>query len=475
MDTPLINGLLEYISHRNIPFHMPGHKNNANEFKELNIIQENIFKMDLTEVEGVDNLHSPEGIIKDAQGKLSKCLKSKESFMLVNGSTSGIYSMILGLTKPKDKIIIQRNCHRSVYSAAFLGDLEVEYINPSVLKDFNIPVSINLDEAFKVIEKNKDAKAIVVTYPTYYGTCLDLKRLIEYAHRFNILVLVDEAHGAHFPFNSKLPKSAMELGADVSVNSFHKTLPSLTQTAVLNVNHGVDSTGIKYMLKIFQSTSPSYILMSSIDAARSIMEGEGERLLDEVIGYIEDLKRNIRYVDGFKILDENYLGRSDIYDIDKTRIVINSKIGGKNLENILRKEHNIQVEMSDLYNIVLIGSVGDKKEFYDSLRKALLKIKDKFQGHKNTDLASKNLNYQKVLSLKDAYYMPKRRVKIKEAKGLISGEMVVPYPPGIPILVPGEIITQDIIDLIDEYKSSGITLNGIDDVNGEYILVVNGG
>lgn len=475
MNTPLINGLLEYIKQGNIPFHMPGHKNNANEFEELKIIQENIFKMDLTEVEGVDNLHSPEGIIKDAQEKLSKCLRSKESFILVNGSTAGIYSMILGLTKPKDKIIIQRNCHRSVYSAAFLGDLEVEYINPSVLKDFNIPVSINLDEAFKVIEKNKDAKAIVVTYPTYYGTCFDLKRLVEYAHRFNMYVLVDEAHGAHFPFNSKLPKSAMELGADVSVNSFHKTLPSLTQTAVLNVNHGVDSTGIKYMLRTFQSTSPSYILMASIDAARNIMEGEGEKLLDHIIGYVEDLKREINLMDIFKILDENYIGISDIYDIDKTRMVINSKIGGKVLENLLRREHNIQVEMSDLYNIVLIGSVGDKKEFYDSLRKALLRIKDKVQGRKYIDFKFKNVNYQKVLSLRDAYYMPKRQVKIKEAKGLISGEMVVPYPPGIPILVPGEIITQDIIDLIDEYKSSGITLNGIDDINAEYILAVNGG
>lgn len=475
MDTPLINGLLEYIKQNNIPFHMPGHKNNAKEFKELKIIQENIFNMDLTEVEGVDNLHSPEGIIKDAQGKLSKCFKSKESFMLVNGSTAGIYSMILGLTKPKDKIIIQRNCHRSVYSAAFLGDLQVEYINPTILNDFNIPVSINLDEAFKVIEKNKDAKAIVVTYPTYYGTCFDLKRLVEYAHRFNMLVLVDEAHGAHFPFNSKLPKSAMELGADVSVNSFHKTLPSLTQTAVLNVNQGVDSTGIKYMLRIFQSTSPSYILMASIDAARSIMEGEGEKLLDDVIGYIEDFKREIKNIDGLKILDEDYIGIADIYDIDKTRIVINSNLGGKTLENILRREYGIQVEMSDLYNIVLIGSVGDKKEFYDNLKLSLLKIKDKVQGRINIDIAGYDVNYQKVLSLRDAYYMPKRRVRIKEAKGLISAEMVVPYPPGIPVLVPGEMITQDIIDLINEYKANGITLNGIDDANGEYILVVNGG
>ncbi|SEG13894.1 lysine decarboxylase [Caloramator fervidus] len=474
MNTPLINGILDYIKQKNIPFHMPGHKNNAKDFEELKVIQKYLFDMDLTEVDGLDNLHSPEGIIKETQEKISKCLGSEESFILVNGSTAGIYSMILGVTKPKDKIIIQRNSHRSVYSAAFLGDLEVEYINPKVLDGFNIPVSIDLDEAFKVIEKNKDAKAVVLTYPTYYGTCFDLESLINHAHKHGILVLVDEAHGAHFPFNNKLPKSAISLGADVSVNSFHKTLPSLTQTAVLNVNKGVDVEGIKYMLRMFQSTSPSYVLMASVDAAINIMEREGEKLLDEVIYYIDEFKKDIKGFDSYNILDENFIGKSFIYDLDKTRIVINTSFGGKVLDSILRKNYNIQVEMSDIFNIVLIGSVGDKKEFYDRLKFALLDLKDKMPKTV-FDYKNYSVSYKKVLSLREAYYLPKKKVKLREAKGLVSAEMVVPYPPGIPILIPGEIITDEIIELLDIYRANNITLNGLSDSNAEYIFVVNGG
>ncbi|KRQ86771.1 Arginine decarboxylase [Caloramator mitchellensis] len=474
MDTPILNGLLDYAMEENIPFHMPGHKNNKRGFSELEKIKDNLFSIDLTEVEGVDNLHNPEAMIKEGQIKLAKALGANESFILVNGSTSGVYSMILGLTKPKDKILIQRNCHRSVYMAAFLGDLEVEYINPTIIDEFNIPVSISIDEIISKIEKNKDAKAIVITYPTYYGTCADLGKIIEAAHKNGMYVLVDEAHGAHFGFSKLMPKTAMELGADVSVNSFHKTLPSLTQTAVLNVNKGVPIEGIKFMLRLFQSTSPSYIFMASVDVARFIMEKHGEGLMEELLENINKFKERIDDLKEFKVLDEKYIGKADIHDIDRSRIVINSYFGGKFLDGILRKEYNIQVEMADLNNIVLIGSISDKAEFYDKIYMALKDIAVKYKGsiNKNVDMKCGFIDYKKAMSIKEAYYKEKRSVKIENAVGCISGEFVIPYPPGVPILVPGEIITKDILELITIYKENGISIVGIEDSSCDTINIL---
>lgn len=480
---PILNGLLKHIDKNITPFHMPGHKTNLNNFEELELIKENLYGIDSTEIPGLDNLHIPQGMILEGEELASGAFGSTKSYFLVNGSTCGIYSMIMGVTKPKDKIIVQRNCHRSVFMACLMGDLNVCYVSPDILEEFNISVAISVKDIVAIMDENSDAKAIVLTYPTYYGTCSDLKSIVIEAHKRNMLVLVDEAHGAHFAFNNRLPMSALECGADVSVISLHKSLPALTQASLLNIGVGnstgtnspvVNSLGIEFMLRLFQSTSPSYVLMASIDAARNIMETRGKVLLDNLVNNIESFSNKLRGLESYKILGKEYIGKASIKDVDITKIVINasSSINGRELEIRLRNEYNIQVEMSDMNNIVLIGSVGDAYEAFEKLFTALYNIDKEGYKCKIGNLLFKPAKYKTCLGMRDAYYSEKKTVKLKASKGFISGEMVVPYPPGIPILLPGEMITQEIIDYIELVKAHGIQLNGINDLSGENILVI---
>jgi arginine/lysine/ornithine decarboxylase len=466
---PLVDDLLKYKEEVEIRFHMPGHKGNTLNFNELEILKESLFSIDVTEVDGTDNLHVPTGIIKEAQQRASEFYGAKHSFFLVNGSTAGIYSMILGLLNPKEKIIIQRNCHRSVYSACILGDLEVVYVNPTIDEEFNIPVSLDVEEIIDVMDKNLDAKAIVLTYPTYYGTCFDLEKVIKEARKRNIYVLIDSAHGAHLKCSTYLPKDPIELGADAAVYSLHKTTPALTQCSILNVN--IDNIdGIKFMLNMFQTTSPSYLLMSSIDAAIGIMNRSGKELLEKTIYYANKLRNRLNLI-GYKTLGIEDIGKYKINDIDTTRIVIFSDIGGHNLNEILRKKYKIQVEMSDDNNIVLIGSMFDKEDYYEYLYTALLDIKNKFIQGKNKSQSFLKKDYKIRINMRSAYYSKKERLPLKEALGRISAEMLVPYPPGVPLLMPGEEITDDIIDFIEQNRGK-ITFNGISDEGAEYIYVI---
>jgi arginine/lysine/ornithine decarboxylase len=450
---------------------MPGHKNNRKGFKELEIIRKNLFEMDNTEVPGLDNLHIPEGMILEAQKKAAQAFGAYESFFLVNGSTSGIYSMILSVTKPGDKVIIQRNSHRSVFMACLIGALNAVYLEPEILEEFNIAAAVDVRKAVKLMEENRDAKAIVLTNPSYYGTCSDLVGIVSEAHKRGIKVLVDEAHGAHFPFSRKLPKSAMECGADISVTSVHKNLPAMTQCAVLNASNTVNPEGLRFMLKLFQTTSPSYVLMASIDAARHIMQHEGEKLIDELLGYIESFRFKMKNIEGYKILGPECISNACISDLDLTKIVVSSVCGGRQLERLLRKEYSIQVEMSDINNIVLIGSAGDTKDAYDRLYGALSEIAAKNNASTYIKYKVYSVEHKTVLNMRDAYYRDKRRVRFDEAEGMISAELAAPYPPGIPVLLPGELITRDIIDCIQYSVSLGIPLNGIEDPSGEYVNV----
>lgn len=467
---PVVEGLKEYIDEKVIPFYMPGHKNNKKGFEELEFIAKNLYRLDNTEIPGLDNLHIPQGIILEGERLLARAYSSERSYFLVNGSTCGIYSMIMGLTKPNDKVIVQRNCHRSVFMACMMGDLDAVYINPEISDEFGIAASIDVDKLIELMDKNKDAKAVVVTYPTYYGTCLDLGRIVYEAHKRNILVLVDEAHGAHLYFNSKLPKGAVELGADAAVTSLHKTTPSLTQTAVLNVGKGILKDGIEFMLRLFQSTSPSYVLIASMDSARYIMETRGKELLDNIIENINTFKDRVINIGCYNILGSEHIGKSHIHDIDMTKMVIKSKMGGRKLEVLLREKYKIQVEMSDAYNIVALCSIGDTEDSFIKLYNALL------------ECSSSDVNYEKIefhfpkyrteMKMREAYYSKKVDVRLCDAEGFISTEIAAPYPPGIPLLLPGEVITRDIIKSIEFYKSKEVDINGLSDSKADYIKVI---
>jgi arginine/lysine/ornithine decarboxylase len=474
---PILKKMEEYMSKVYVPFHMPGHKENKRNFEELEFIRENLYKIDKTEVPGLDNLHVPEGMILKAQVLAAKAFKAEKSYFLVNGSTCGIYSMITGVTKPGDKIIVQRNCHRSIYMAAFVGQLEVSYINPEINEEFDIPAGLSLTSVIEAMEANQDAKAIVVTYPSYYGICSDLQAIISEAHKRNILVLVDEAHGAHLPFNDRLPKPSILLGGDASVVSVHKSLPALTQTSILNINKSVANSplidNIGFMLRLFQSTSPSYVLMASIDAARNIMERDGEKLLDELLENINEFELKIDQLKGFKLLDRKQLGKNSIANLDRTKIVINSKIGGVELATKLQQQFNIIVEMADIHNVVLIASVGDSKEYFDTLYQAIEKISEETNIAISQPTFGKAPEYIPYCSMREAYYSEKKNIRLTEAFNRISAEMIVPYPPGIPLILPGEKITLEMIQYIEILKNAGIQITGMEDTTSEYVKVLD--
>ncbi|MEG0370917.1 MAG: aminotransferase class V-fold PLP-dependent enzyme [Clostridium sp.] len=474
MNTPIIDSLRRYSDEKNIRFHMPGHKGSSLGHDSLSTLENRLFDLDVTEVDGTDNLHCPQEAIEKSQQIAAGIYKAYKSYYLINGSTCGVYAMIAASVNRGDKIIIQRNCHRSVFMACFMWGLRIEYITPTVLEGFDIAASIDPAHVQEVVENNQDAKAIVITSPTYYGTCLDIRAISNITKKYNMSLLLDSAHGAHFPFLAQLPLRSIGLEADMHVVSTHKTLPCLTQTAILNVSNStrVDIDKLKFMLHLYQSTSPSYILMSSIEAGLSIMKTDGEKLLSRVISWISHLRDELPSFYTVLSPDEN---RACIHCVDPTRLVISCSLQGNQLLDILRQEYNIQVEMADARNIVIIGTAFDKEEDYRSLLSALIDIENKYRDKQIRSNTKQIFDYSSTSSMPmdEAYLKPSVSIDIKESVGRICGEMIAPYPPGIPVLLPGEIITYNKIRCLKEAIDLDIQIDGISDKTLKTIKVIN--
>lgn len=490
---PIIKGLELYKSQNNSIFHMPGHKQNIANMPELEFLKHNLYRYDVTEVPGTDNLFQAEEIIGESLKLLAEAMGSSKSHMLVNGSTCGIYAMMLGLLNKKDKVIVQRNCHKSVHTAIYLGDLDCAYVYPKFIDEFNIPSTVDIFDLQRSIEENEDAKAVIITSPTYYGTCADIRSIAKLCKEKGMLLLVDEAHGAHFNFSRLLPDTAINLGADIAVSSFHKTLPACTQTAVLNLSSSLSINQIENIeskLEMFQSSSPSYILLASIDMARYIMQEKGEKLIESLKSNINYLKEALKDITDIKILDESYL---DNERHDFTRLVINTPINGNDLSILLRDKYKIQVEMADFNNIVLIGTVSDIRVIYEktvyALRDIFISSKSNRSDKKtlkNAQLKALNSEQIKVVntdkpiienniltSNKKLMIMPKTKsiltwnqaeqhkrelIDILQGEGRIAAESLVPYPPGVPLVLPGEQITNEVIDYIQRLKTDNLKL-----------------
>ncbi|KAJ49943.1 arginine/lysine/ornithine decarboxylase [Clostridium tetanomorphum] len=462
---PLVKGVLNYVKENNISFTMPGHKNGKGFFAttEGKTLLGNLIKCDITEVDGVDNLHKAEGIIKESSDLLSTFYGSKKSYFLVNGSTSGNLIMIFSSFNEGDKIIVDRNCHKSIFNGIIMRKLKPIYIKNIIDNKYNAPFSIDMEHFLKVIEKNKDAKGIVLTYPNYYGICFDLEKVIKKVKKYNMKVLVDSAHGAHFGVNNRLPCSAVKLGADMVVVSAHKTLPSLTQTAFLHINNNEYIEKVEFYFSVFSSTSPSYLLMCSMDYSRYYLECYGESAYENLINLSEEYRKKIDKLNNINILSRNYVRDKYNYDIDITRYVLNLKNGynASLLLDYLRKK-GIQCEMSDTFNLVLIFSPFNNEEDFEYLYKILnecdlKKFKSKPIEIKNYCMPESRLFPYEVIERK------KNKVKLNQAVGRICGENIIPYPPGIPIIMMGEIIDKDIIYMLKYYIDNKIDVLGVND------------
>ncbi|WP_148552033.1 aminotransferase class I/II-fold pyridoxal phosphate-dependent enzyme [Paraclostridium bifermentans] len=469
MNTPIIDSLRKIVDDNIISFHMPGHKKGAI-YKMLGYedILENLYKLDTTEIPGTDNLHSPEECIKESLKRASEVFKSDKTFYLVNGSTCGIEAAIMASVNPKEKIILNRDCHQSAINSCIIGDIDPIYVNPSINKDSNTLSGVSFNDVKRVIDSNLDAKAVFLTYPTYFGDVFDLKSICSYAHEKGMTVIIDEAHGAHLGLSEKLPETALSQGADIVIQSTHKTLPSFTQSSMIHIKgNRIDINKLTNMLRITESSSPSYLLMASLDIAVDIYEKNGFDLMDKLLSNIDEFKSELYKLKNIKV-DESK---------DYTKIFLNTKklgITGHELENILRKKYNIQVELSNYYGVLLIATIGNTKDEFLKLKDVLFEIDKIYKKESYLKSVSYPIKLpKKILSPREAFYMDKKNVKIENSIGKISGEYIIPYPPGVSLVSPGEEITKEVIDYIIECKSKGMNVNGVKDSELRFIQVID--
>ncbi len=480
---PILKALLDYYEEGVVPFHMPGHKK-GNIYSKLGFeyFDSNLLALDVTEVPGIDNLHCPEASIKKAQQLAAKAFGADYTHFLVNGTTGGIYSMILAGTNPGDKIIVPRNCHRSVAGAIILGRLRPIYINPEVDDKLRVAMGITPQAIEAVLMAHPDAKAVVVTNPTFYGVCSDIEGIAHVVHKHNMLLLVDEAHGAHFSFNKRLPISAIAAGADMVAQSTHKTLPAMTQASMLHIKEKrVDMDKLRFFLQLTQTTSPSHIMLASLDAARYIMQEKGRLLLEKTIDISNWARDEINCIKGVYCLGRDRIGRYGVFDLDATRLTVNFRnigVSGTEIEELLRRSFKIQVEMADLYNIVAITTVGDDEESYERMVAALqritvsIKSSDCLNDNSLERLYLKEITTEQAILPWEAVYAEKEFVSFETSIGRICGEMLIPYPPGIPVIMPGEVVTEEVLDYIAECIDKGIKINGASDVTLEKLAVI---
>lgn len=458
---PYVEALKKYLKENISPFDVPGHHmgNISNDF--IKLIGEMAYKADVNAPRGLDNLNHPNGVIKEAQELMAKAYKADEAFFLVNGTSSGIHMMILSTLKSYDKIILPRNCHKSAINALMISGALPIFITPQFDDDLEIANQPSVEDYIKAMDKNPDTKAIFVINPTYFGAALDLTKLVKEAHKRNILVLVDEAHGAHFGFNYYGPNSAMEADADMSAVSFHKCLGSLTQSSILlRKGNRVSHYEILKAFNILNTTSPSTLLIASLDAARKYMAINGQTQLNDTVNLANYARNQINRIPGFKATGRDYFLARGVYDYDDTKLVIeldSINLTGFELYNMLKDEYHIQMELAEAYTILGIIAIGSKKAHIDNLINALKDISSK--------LYVPNLVYPKykykqqypigVIRPRTAYHAPLKIIDLNDAVGEISKESIMVYPPGIPLIIPGEMFTKEIIDHINYYYETG--------------------
>ena len=440
-----------------IPMHMPGHKRNTHRFPQ----QKELFSLDITEIDGFDNLHSPCGILKESMDKAAKLFGSEHSIYLVNGSTCGILAGICALVNEGDKVVSDRACHKSVYNAIELSGAEPVFISPNTHESYGINTGITPEQIEEKLSQNSDCRLVVVTSPTYEGVILDVEGICRVAHSYNVPVLVDSAHGAHLGFGS-FPKSAASLGADIVVQSLHKTLPSLTQTAICHVKHQYYNA-IMDKLSVFETSSPSYLLMSSIDDCMDIIKEES--LFSHWYNILTEFKKDTKSLKNLKILEKD----NGFFDLDISKIVIFSSDAAR-LSDRLR-DYNIEPEMTAPHYVLCMTGAGETKETLDALKDALFAIDDEFVAFEKKTLyppLPKRAMSAKLAKLKKTEYIP-----LTSAKNRISAEYIWAYPPGVPIIIPGEIVDIDVLESFSLYEKNNIELSGsISHISGK-ILVIN--
>lgn len=475
--TPLFDALKDYHNRNVIPFDVPGHKHGEG-LKELSeYFGVRMLELDVNSMKCLDNLSHPTSVIREAELLLADAYGADYGFFMVNGTSSSVQAMIMSVCGPGDKIILPRNAHKSATNGMILSGATPVYVQPVICENLGIAMGVEVEAVKETILANPDAKAVFVINPTYYGAASDLKGIIELAHAHGMVVLVDEAHGAHFNFHPELPASASSLGADLVAASVHKTGGSLTQSSVLLMNEGfVNKNHVRTMINLTQTTSASYLLMTSLDVARKNLALNGVTILENVLKMAREAREAINATHGLYAFAKELEGTPGVFQFDETKMTVNvSGLGltGFEVYDIMRDEYNIQLELGDANNVLAIMSLGDTQEHIDALVDAFKDISKRF-GHQD------KLTYVHVpmncpttaLCPRDAFYKAKESVMLDDAIGRISGESLMAYPPGIPIITPGELITEEIVSYVKYLKTQNTLLTDLEDENIEYIKVI---
>lgn len=470
------------------PFHMPGHK--RQEFcagQKASDGMKNVFhqihKMDITEIDGFDNLHHPEGIIKKLMEEMQAFYHTKQTYLLVNGSTVGILGSISACTDIGDSILIARNCHKSVLNACFLRNLDVHYIVPEIIEKCGIYGGISPENVDNLLKKNASIRAVVIVSPTYEGIVSDVEAIAQIVHAYNIPLIVDEAHGAHFSFvsaSSLFPKSAIQCGADVVIQSIHKTLPAMTQTALLHLNsERISSSVLERYLSIYQTSSPSYILMASASQCFHFMKSDGIKKMEEYEEKIVFLREKLRNLKFIEILDKNLVGKYAVFDYDIGKLVFVTRrmnCSGNQLMDRLREDYHLELEMSSVEYAIAMTSVMDKEEEYNRLLKALQEIECRYFCERGTEEKGWSLvNFLQRIPLQkmsSAEAVSKKGIyrEYKDCLGCISKETLYVYPPGQAFLVAGEVIDKEALDQIAWYQKNGFEISGLSECGNIFVV-----
>lgn len=459
---PILEMTRAFVQENKGYFCIPGHRFERGMNSALcNQYGEGLFRYDLTETDNLDDLHHAEGPILEAQQLAAELFESERCFFLVNGTTCGNEAMVLTAVKPGEKILVPRNAHKSVTMGLILSGAIPVWIEPEMEEDWSTAGIVSPDKVNRFLTEDPDIKAVFLVSPTYYGICSDIRALSEVCHRHGVPLLVDEAHGSHLYFHPDFPEGAIESGADACAQSTHKTLGSMTQTSMLHMQGQLlDQERMDENLKLVMSTSPSYVLMAAIDAARQQMATEGQDLLEDAVQKADYLREKLQQFSGYRILKAKRQ--------DPLRLVISADpmgISGEELQELLYKKGKISLELADPVSIVLVITWGNTWEEMHHLIQILQEIQNEFNKKEiqtpQRSGSKMELPVPKVVrSPRDAYYMKKESVPLEKASGRIAGELVAPYPPGIPVLCPGERITEPLIGYLKDCAARNCVLHG---------------
>ena len=472
---PILEALEKMKSARLVPFDVPGHKRGRGNPELTEFLGKQCLDVDVNSMKMLDNLCHPVSVIKEAEALAAEAFGASHAFFMVGGTTSSVQAMVLSAVGRGDKIIMPRNVHRSAINALILCGAIPVYVNPQMDCSLGISLGMRMEEVEEAIRKNPDAKAVLVNNPTYYGICSNLKGITELAHAHGMLVLADEAHGTHFYFSDRLPVSAMAAGADMAAISMHKSGGSLTQSSMLLCGPRVNIGHVHQMINITQTTSGSYLLMSSLDISRRNLALHGQEIFDKVIDLVEYARDEINSLGDYYAYGRELVNGDSVYDFDVTKLSVFTRpvgLAGVEVYDILRDEYDIQTEFGDMANLLAYVSVGDRPKDIERLVAALAEIRRNYRKDSSKMLKAEYMEPVVKCSPQEAFYAEKEALAMEKAAGRVVGEFVMCYPPGIPVLAPGELVTEKILAYIRYAKKKGCQMTGTEDMTLRTINVM---